>query len=222
MVSHCCLWALCFLKHHGFLMLFLGIMLSQAVWFLGIVFGHYVFSSVMVYYCCLWVVCFFKHCGFSTLFLGTMLSQGPWFFRFVFIKDHDFLALFFQHNVFSSTILSWLYSQCCIMCFFWTLLVTLCYVFCTLRLCFLLGFALNVVLSISFWVVFLAFVAWCLCKFTSRFWTQLATATTFWTLDVTCNNKKPLHFIVKVNSQTLNLWFIYFGFWKLEIKSILF
>jgi hypothetical protein len=27
---------------------------------------------------------------------------------------------------------------------------------------------------------------------------------------------------VQVNSQTLNLWFIYFGFWELEIKSILF
>ncbi len=78
MVSQSCFQALCFLKHHGFLTLFLGIMFSQALflgtmyfqvlWFLNVVCGQCAFSSTMVFQRFFWALCFFKHLGFSILF----------------------------------------------------------------------------------------------------------------------------------------------------------
>ncbi len=96
-VSLRCFWALCFLKRCGLLVL-------------------------------LWALCFFKCHGFLTLFVGNVFSQAPWFINVIsrrhafsrtlvfqpcflalwFFKDCDFLALFFQHCVFSSTTFFWL------------------------------------------------------------------------------------------------------------------
>jgi hypothetical protein len=68
-------------------------MLSQALWFLGIVFGLCAFSSVVVFPRCFWALRFSKCHGFLTLFVGSVLSQTPWFFNVVF-----------AHYVFSSTL----------------------------------------------------------------------------------------------------------------------
>jgi hypothetical protein len=81
--------------------------LFQALWFLSIVSRHCAFSRTLVFQPC-----------FSTL----------WFF-----KDYDFLALFFQHCVFSNMVFFKLYSQCCTLCFFLSFpcnLMLLCFAFC--------------------------------------------------------------------------------------------
>jgi len=53
----------------------MGIMFFQASWFLGIVYGHCVFSSTVVFQHCLWALWFVKCCGFLVLFVGNVLSQ---------------------------------------------------------------------------------------------------------------------------------------------------
>jgi hypothetical protein len=66
------------------LALFLGIVLSQMSWFFRIVYGHYVFSSIVVSWHCLWALCFFKHRGFLALFMGIVFFQALWFLNIVY------------------------------------------------------------------------------------------------------------------------------------------
>jgi len=61
----------------------MGIMFSQASWFLNVVSGHYAFSSSVVSRHCFWALCFFKCYGLLLLFVGSVLFQALWFFNVV-------------------------------------------------------------------------------------------------------------------------------------------